>query len=36
LEELVPKKKESTGLEDRPDPAAGEAPASKRKSRRRR
>jgi hypothetical protein len=29
LEELVPEEKESTGLEDRPDPAAGEAPASK-------
>jgi hypothetical protein len=36
LEELVPEKKESTSLEDRPDPAAGEAPASKRRSRQRR
>jgi hypothetical protein len=29
LEELDPEEKESTGLEDRPDPAAGEALASK-------
>jgi hypothetical protein len=36
LEELVPETKESTSLEDRPDPAAGEAPASKRRSRWRR
>jgi hypothetical protein len=36
LEELVPKKKESTSLEDRRDPAAGKAPVSKRRSRRRR
>jgi hypothetical protein len=34
LEELVPEEKESTRLEDQPDPAAGEAPASKRRSRR--
>jgi hypothetical protein len=36
LEELVPKKEKSTSLEDRPDPVAGKAPASKRRSRRRR
>jgi hypothetical protein len=36
LEELVPEKKESTSLEDRPDPAAGKASASKRRSRQRR
>jgi hypothetical protein len=33
LEELVPKEKESTGLEDQPDPVARKAPASKRRSR---
>jgi hypothetical protein len=36
LEELIPEEKESTSLEDRLDPAAGEAPVSKRRSRRRR
>jgi hypothetical protein len=36
LEKLVPEEKESTSLEDRPDPAAGEAPVSKRRSRRQR
>jgi hypothetical protein len=36
LEELVPEEEENTGLEDRPDPAAGEASASKRRCRRRR
>jgi hypothetical protein len=36
LEELVPEEKESTGLEVQPDPAAGEAPASRRRSRRQR
>jgi hypothetical protein len=36
LEEVVPELKENTSLEDRPDPAAGEAPASKRRSRWRR
>jgi hypothetical protein len=36
LEELVPEIKENTSLEDRPDPAAGEAPVSKRRSRWRR
>jgi hypothetical protein len=36
LEELVPKVKESTGLGDPPDPAVGEAPASKRMTRRQR
>jgi hypothetical protein len=36
LEKLVPEKEENTSLEDRPDPAAGEAPASKRRGRRRR
>jgi hypothetical protein len=36
LEELVPEEKESTGLEDQSDPVAGEAPASRRRSRRRR
>jgi hypothetical protein len=32
LEELVPEEKESTSLDDRPDPTAGEAPASKRRA----
>jgi hypothetical protein len=36
LEKLVPEEKESMSLEDRPDPAAGEAPASKKRCRRRR
>jgi hypothetical protein len=36
LEELVPEVKESTGLGDQSDPAAGEAPASKKSTRRRR
>jgi hypothetical protein len=36
LEELVPEEKESTGLEDQQDPVAGEAPTSRRRSRRRR
>lgn len=36
MEKLVPEKEENTSLEDRPDPAAGEAPASKRRGRRRR
>jgi hypothetical protein len=29
LEELVPEVKESMGLRDQPDPATGEAPASR-------
>jgi hypothetical protein len=37
LEELlgrtVPEEKESMGLEDQPDPATGEAPVSRRRSR---
>jgi hypothetical protein len=36
LEELVPEEKESTGLEDQLDLAAGEAPVSRRRSRRQR
>jgi hypothetical protein len=36
LEELVPEVKESMGLRDQPDPAAGEAPASKGRTRRQR
>jgi hypothetical protein len=36
LEDLVPEEKEITGLEDQPDPVAGEVPTSKRSSRRRR
>jgi hypothetical protein len=35
LQELVPEEKESTGLGDQPDPAAGEAPASTKRTRRR-
>jgi hypothetical protein len=36
LEELVPEEKESTGLGDQPDQTAGEAPVSRRRSRRQR
>jgi hypothetical protein len=36
LEELVPEEKESTGIGDQPDPVAEEAPASRRRNRRRR
>jgi hypothetical protein len=36
LEELVPEMKESTGLGDQPDPAAREASASKKSTRRQR
>jgi hypothetical protein len=35
LEELVPEEKESMGLEDQPDPAAGEALTSRRSRRQR-